>query len=68
MNYTFPATQTDNYVKGTFTDSVGNAVKFEVPAVFNADGACDEAASLAAVNKTIESYNALEQRRISRGK
>lgn len=42
MTITYPETPAGCFAKGNFS----NGVYFEVPAVFTADGQCDEAATL----------------------
>jgi hypothetical protein len=43
----YPASAAENFAKGTATDDV----YFEVPAVFNEDGTCDEPATLEKVDQ-----------------
>ena len=47
LTINYPADTTEWYAKGT----AEGGIYFEVPAVFNADGACDEPASLVKVEQ-----------------
>lgn len=58
LNLTYPATVAEHYAKGTATTAAGD-VYFEVPAVFRADGTCDENATLAAVVEAVETHLAM---------
>lgn len=49
----YPADVDEWYAKGTTDDGV----YFEVPAVFNADGTCDEPATLTKVEQSIRLIN-----------
>ena len=57
MNYTLPINKVDFYIKGTFTDSMGNDVSFEIPAAFNVDGTCNETLSIELMNSSIDRMN-----------
>lgn len=45
----YPANPEENFAKGT----AEGGMYFEVPAVFNADGTCDEPATLAKVEEAL---------------
>ena len=57
MDYVYPTSKEENYVKGSFTAVNGAVVTFESPAVFNPDGTCDQSASLEKVDKLIANIN-----------
>ena len=54
LTITYPASSAEWYAKGTLE----GGVYFEVPAVFNADGTCDTAATDAKVQQLILMLNA----------
>ena len=58
LTYTLPTTVEDHYAIGTFTNGNGE-VYFEVPAIFNEDGTCDEQSTTEKINSLIETVNNL---------
>jgi hypothetical protein len=49
LDIIYPANETGWYAKGTAEGSI----YFEVPAVFNSDGTCDETATFAKVEQSL---------------
>ena len=56
LTYTLPTSVEDYYAIGTFTNENGE-VYFEIPAIFNEDGICDEQLTIAKINTNIQFMN-----------
>jgi hypothetical protein len=56
LTYTLPTTVEDHYAIGTFTNESGE-VYFEIPAIFNEDGTCDEQRTIEKINTNIQFMN-----------
>lgn len=56
LTYTLPTTVEDHYAIGTFTNENGE-VYFEIPAIFNEDGTCDEQNTIEKINTNIQLMN-----------
>ena len=53
LTYTLPTTVEDHYAIGSFTNDNGE-VYFEIPAIFNEDGTCDEQSTIEKMNINIQ--------------
>ena len=56
FEYNLPSNEQEWYAKGTFTDTTGDLVRYEIPAVFE-DGVCDNDATLEKINMFIDRHN-----------
>ena len=56
LTYTLPTTVEDRYATGTFTNETGE-VYFEIPAIFNEDGTCNEQSTIEKINTTVQLIN-----------
>ena len=57
LEYTLPNSVEEWFVKGSFDpdgDGIAGTVDFEIPAVFDSNGVCDEAATIAKINEFVD--------------
>ncbi len=56
LTYTLPTAVEEYYAIGTFTNETGE-VYFEIPAIFNEDGTCNEQSTIEKINTNIQRIN-----------
>ena len=56
LSYTLPNTREDHYAKGNYGE-----IYFEVPAIFNEDGTCDEPATIQKIQTDVVDWVAMRE-------